>query len=360
MTDLRALVERFRQKRVLVLGDIVADEYIMGRPARLSREAPVLVLEETGRTIRPGGATNTAVNLAALGAQTLVTGVIGDDDMGRRLTTVLQDAGIDTSGLIVLPHRPTTTKTRVVGKGTQEIQQQIVRIDRVDTSLLEPNEQEQLIRFVCHALDEVDALLISDYENGVISPDIISTCLPRARARGLVITVDSHGDLFRFGGVTAATPNQPEAEATLGRTFSTTDELARAGEEIRHRMGARGVLITRGNAGMALFEQDRPMLSLPIALEDELDARDPSGAGDTVSAVFTLCLVSGTSLPLAAFLGNVAGGEVVKKWGTATLTPAELVTAAEGARHRMPSLPDASIPPGSVDGAAREGAAPLE
>lgn len=328
MTDLRSLIHNFARQRVLVLGDMVADQYIIGKPSRISREAPVLVLEETESVVRPGGATNTAANLRSLGGSTAVAGVIGDDEMGRTLVRTLQHAGIDTEGLIVDGSRPTSTKTRIVGKGVQEIQQQIVRIDRVDHNILRPADRDRLIRFVCDTLDRIDALIISDYENGVISPEVVKACLPETRRRGLVTIVDSHGDLFRFAGVTAATPNQPEAEETLGRPIRTTQDLEQAGEEIRRRMDARGVLITRGSEGMALFEEGRPMLSLPIALAHELDARDPTGAGDTVSAVFTLALTSSATMREAAFLANLAGGEVVKKMGTATVDPDTLIAAA--------------------------------
>ncbi len=322
-----ALLRRFAQRRALVLGDMVADEYVIGRPARISREAPVLVLHYASSFVRPGGATNTAHNISALGAQTCVVGVIGDDEMGRQLQRALDDLDIATQGLIVDPGRPTSTKTRVVGKGEQEVQQQIVRIDRVDTTPLDGPLKDRMIDAVRNALAHVDALLISDYENGVISQEVIDACLPRARQHGVTITVDSHGDLFRFKGVTAATPNQPEAESTLHTAIRNDRELQEAGAALLEGMEAQGVLITRGSEGLALFERGRPAYKLPVSVLNDGEVVDPTGAGDTVAAVFTLAVASGATMRTAAYLANVAGGEVVRKLGAATVTPDQLVLA---------------------------------
>lgn len=322
------LVKAMGKMRVLVLGDMVADEYITGRPERISREAPVLVLTYAGRSIRPGGATNAAHSSSRLGAQTSVVGVIGDDEMGRHLRTTLQGLGIRTDGLIVDPHRPTSTKTRILGKGVQEVQQQIVRIDRIDERPVDGPLRDRMIDAACAALEEVDALVISDYENGVIGGEVIEACLPRARERGVVVTVDSHGDLFRFRGVTAATPNQPEAESTLGRSLRSDDDLLRGGTELLEAMEAEGVLITRGSEGMVLIQRNMEPYSLPVSFKEDWEVVDPTGAGDTVAAVFTLAVAAGASMRTAAFLGNAAGGAVVRRVGPATLTKDELCAAA--------------------------------
>lgn len=330
------LIAGFSQRRVLVLGDIVADEYLMGRPERISREAPVLILHYTDSFVRPGGATNTAYNLSSLGARTSVVGVIGDDEMGRRLRQVLDTACISTKGLIVDTGRPTTTATRVIAKGTQEAQQQIVRIDRVDGSVVNGAVRDSMITSIREIIREVDTLLISDYENGVISQEIIDETLPLARDRRLTVTVDAHGDLFRFRGITAATPNQPEAERTLNTSIRTPEELVRVGEALVEGMDARGVLITRGSEGIALFERDQSPYFSPVALSQDLQVVDPTGAGDTVAAVFTLALAGGASMREAAYFGNVAGGQVVRKWGAATLTPSGLLSAVQETRLPMP------------------------
>jgi len=306
---------------------MVADEYLIGRPARISREAPVLILHYSDSFIRPGGATNTAYNLSSLGAGTSVVGVIGDDEMGQRLRRALSNLNITTDGLVVDPNRPTSTKTRVVGKGAQEAQQQIVRIDRVDTRSVDGPVRDRLIRAILNAIPCVEALLISDYENGVISPDILDACLPKAREHDLTITVDSHGDLFRFKGVTAATPNQPEAESTLHTVISSDEELEAAGKSLLDGMEARAVLLTRGSEGVALFERGEPMYQIPVSLSSEDEVVDPTGAGDTVAAVFTLAIACGARMRVAAHLANVAGGEVVRKLGPATLSRQQLAEA---------------------------------
>jgi rfaE bifunctional protein kinase chain/domain len=333
---LAGFIERFADQRVLVLGDMVADEYLLGRPARISREAPILILHYRESFVRPGGATNTASNLSSLGAGTSVVGIIGDDEMGRRLRRALADSGIDAGGLVTDPNRPTSTKTRVLAKGTQEIQQQIVRIDRVDDTVVEGALRDRMIDIVCRELDRVDALLISDYENGVISPEVVEKCVPEARRRNLTVIVDSHADLFRFKGVTAATPNQPEAEGTLHREFRSERDLDEGGKALVEGMEAEGVLITRGSEGIALFERDRPPYRLPISIEPD-SVVDPTGAGDTVAAVFTLALASGAGMREAAYMGNIGGGEVVRKLGAAALTPGEMREALARTRLAPPS-----------------------
>lgn len=331
------LLSRFESVRILVLGDIVADEYVVGRPAKISREAPVLILHFAESFVRPGGATNTAHNAAALGAQVCVVGVVGDDEPGRELQAALHRAGISTEGLIVDRHRPTSTKTRIVARGTQEAQQQVVRIDRVEDSSVAGPSLDRMIDALRRALAQVDCLLVSDYENGVISPDIIESCLPRARELGIPVIVDSHGDLLRFRGVTAATPNQPEVELTLGRRLDRDEELNRAGEQLRRDMDARGVLVTRGSMGLVLYEDGREPYYLPTALGPDIAVVDPAGAGDTVSAVFALAVTCGASMREAAFLSDVGGGETVRKLGTATVSRAELLEAVERTALPLPS-----------------------
>ncbi len=321
---------------MLVLGDMVADEYVIGRPSRISREAPVLILHFAESFVRPGGATNTAYNLRALGAHAKVVGAIGNDDMGRRLQQALDAVGVDAGGLIVDQTRPTSTATRVLAKGVQEVQQQIVRIDRITRTAVEGEARERMIEAVRAGVREVDALLISDYENGVISSDVLEICLPEARRHGCRIIVDAHGDLFRFHDITAATPNQPEAEATLKRPISSDEDLRAAGAELLQGMQATGVLITRGSQGVALFEADGSTCTFPAAVWRDLEVVDPTGAGDTVAAVFTLALSSGASMKIAAYLANLAGGEVVRKVGAATLTGPELLAAVQNTSDPPP------------------------
>jgi D-beta-D-heptose 7-phosphate kinase/D-beta-D-heptose 1-phosphate adenosyltransferase len=320
---LAAILNRLAGRRLVVLGDMVADEHLIGRPARPSREAPIMVLELQQRLILPGGATNLAYNARALGAEVCVCGVIGDDEAGRALRARLDAEGIDTAGLIVSPGRPTSTKTRIwAGGAQQQVQQQVARIDHVDRSEIDAPAKAAILAVLERRLPGVDALLISDYENGVLAQDIIAAALSLARRHGVLITVDSHGDLFRFRGATVATPNQPEAEATTGIRICDDATLREAGRRLLKGMDARLVLITRGSDGMSLFERGGAEAHLPAwHLED---VRDPTGAGDTVAAVFTLALVSGAEPYEAAYLANVAAGLVVRKLGAATTTRDEL------------------------------------
>lgn len=331
------LVARMAGRRVVVLGDMVADEYIIGSPTRLSREAPIPILEVSDRYIVPGGGANLAANLRSLGAQVAVAGVIGDDPAGATLARRLADAGINTEGLFVQQGRPTSTKTRLIGGSAQQAPQQVARFDHVDRSEISAPAKEALVRFLAAQLPHADALLISDYDNGVINQQVIETALPLAQAQGIIITVDSHGHLFRFQNITVATPNEPEAVATVGREVRSLDDLYAVGARLLEGMRARGILITRGSQGMALFERDHPVQLLPIPEGAFSEVRDPTGAGDTVAAVFTLALVAQATMPQAAYLSNVAAGLVVRRFGVVTVAPQELVAALS--RQASPPSP---------------------
>ncbi len=321
---LLSLIHGFAGRRILVVGDMVADEYIVGAPLRISREAPVLILGHRDQYTVPGGAANPGVNARTLGADVFLAGVIGDDTPGERLRARLDAYGIHMEGLVREPGRPTSTKTRILAGDSQLIQQQIVRVDLIDSSELGEECKQKIIRYLQDVVPQVDALILSDYETGVINPDIISAALPLALEHRKIVTVDSHGDLARFQHVTALTPNQPEAEATLGWTIKTQRDLERAGAELLDRTGAQGVLITRGSEGMSLFERDQAPLHLPANLTE---ISDPTGAGDTVAATFTLALTANASMAAAARLANTAAGLVVRRVGCATTTPAELAAA---------------------------------
>ncbi len=324
---LKSLVEGFSHKKLLVLGDMVADEYWFGEPTgRISREAPIPILRERAHETKPGGATNPGYNASALGAEVHLAGVIGDDVSGRALSAMLQGVGIDVSGLVVDRARPTYTKIRVVAGSTQEMPQQVARIDRFEDGQLDPTIRREVVDHACRLIPEVDALLISDYENGVISQEIVEACLPAALSQGKLVCVDSHGDLFRFKGATVATPNQPEAEATLHRQFKDLADLEEGGRELVQGMQAKAVLITRGSEGMSAFEAGGAIHHLAANLTE---VRDVTGAGDTVAATFTLALLADASALEAAYLGNLAAGLVVRKVGAATTTPSELVRAID-------------------------------
>ena len=326
-SGLRSLIGSFSGKRVLVIGDMVADEYLIGRPARISREAPVLILELSEERTVPGGATNVAVNTRTLGAEVFLAGVVGDDLPGRRLRRAISDLDMHQDGLVTDLQRPTSTKTRVMAGSPQIVQQHIVRIDRVDTSEVGEPSKGQILDYVQQVLPTVDAVVLSDYENGVISPDIIKICIPLARQLHKIVVVDSHGSLSRFQGVTALTPNQPEAELSLGITINTLAELNEAGQRLLDVCHARGVLITRGSEGMSLFEEGKPPLHLPVhRLDNASEIVDTNGAGDTVAATFTLALTAGASMAGAAYIANAAAALVVRRLGCASNTPQELMS----------------------------------
>lgn len=312
--------------RILVVGDMVADEYIIGRPVRLSREAPLPVLEWQDRYIIPGGAANLARNVRAMGCEVEVVGVIGRDEPGEALRQRLVDEGIEIAGLAIETDRPTSTKTRVIGGSSQVVSQQIARIDRVVRTEISGNTKERLVDHLRRTIPMVDALVVSDYENGVINADVLAVAFPLAREHHLVVTVDSHGDLWRFNGITVATPNQEEAAATLGRSLQTDDDVYEGGLELVRRMGAQGVLVTRGSEGITLVESDGGCYHLPVSSPTEV--RDTTGAGDTVSALVTIAICAGASLIEAAQIGNLAAGIVVRRLGAATTTPSQILDAA--------------------------------
>jgi D-glycero-beta-D-manno-heptose-7-phosphate kinase len=327
-SHLRSLIANFAGKRVLVIGDMVADEYLIGRPTRIAREAPVLILELNEERTIPGGASNVAVNARTLGAEVFLAGVVGDDLPGQRLRKAISELQMNQEGLVTDTLRPTSTKTRILAGSPQIVQQHIVRIDRVDTSEVGQPSKGYIFDYIQCMLPKIDAIVLSDYENGVISPEIIETCVPMARELNKVIVVDSHGSLFRFQGVTALTPNQPEAELTLGMTITSQAELEEAGQRLLDGSHAKSVLITRGGEGMSLFEVGKSPMHLPIhRLDHGIEVVDTNGAGDTVAATFTLALTTGASCAEAAYLANAAAALVVRRLGCASSTPEELLGA---------------------------------
>jgi rfaE bifunctional protein kinase chain/domain len=325
---LLALVDQLAGKRALVLGDMVADEYIYGAPLKISREAPVLVLKRRGFMIAPGGALNPAVNARTLGAEVFLAGVIGGDEPGRLIRGQLAELGVSMDGLLEELGRPTSTKTRVLAGNSQLVQQHIVRIDQIDDSDLEIATQERLIAYLNATIPTMDALIISDYENGVINPHVLEAALPLARELGKVVVADSHGDLARFQGVTALTPNQPEAETMLGWEITGAASLDRAGTRLLDITGVEAVLLTRGSDGMSLFTRESEPVHIPASNLTEV--ADPTGAGDTAAATFALALAATrSSLGAqrycdAAILSNLAAGLVVRHVGCATNTPDDL------------------------------------
>jgi D-glycero-beta-D-manno-heptose-7-phosphate kinase len=327
---LQELIAGFAGKRVLVIGDMVADEYLIGNPTRIAREAPVLILELNEERTIPGGATNVAVNARTLGAEVFLAGVVGNDQPGQRLRKAIDDLGMHQEGLVTDTQRPTSTKTRIMAGSSQVVRQHVVRVDRVDTSEVGEPSRGQIVEYIQRILPIVDAVMLSDYENGLISPAVLACCLPLARELKKVIVADSHGKFFRFQGVTALTPNQPEAEQATGITITNEEELNEAGRQLLAGSNAQSILITRGAEGMSLFVTGDESLHLPIyplLNHHSSEVVDTNGAGDTVAATFTLALTAGASFAEAAYLANAAAALVVRRLGCASNTPRELMEA---------------------------------
>lgn len=323
---LAALVRAFRGRRVLVLADLVADEFVSGRAQRLSREAPVLILEHETTEVRLGGGGNAVHNIRTLGGSPVPLGVLGQDAQGRQLRRALRATGISTSGVFVEPSYATPVKSRILGGGTHSTRQQIVRIDRARPLLARAAAHARVRQALRDFRGRVDGVLVSDYGLGLVTPGLVRAAIAFARRRRVPVTVDSRHGLLSFRGMTAVTPNEPEVEAALGiRIGHDKGRLEAAGRTLLRRLGANAVLVTRGSDGMALFERGRPPLHIPIHGTDQV--ADVTGAGDTVIATFTLALAAGATPTEASRLANYAGGIVVMKRGTATVSAQELLSA---------------------------------
>src|SRR5881296_3404404 len=287
---LRGLVDGFAGKTLVVVGDLISDEYLYGKPARISREAPVLILRFTEREVSLGGAANAAHNVHDLGARVVPVGVVGKDVAGDELLALFRGAGIPTDGIVPETGRVTPVKTRIMAGGYQATRQQVVRLDREPPHEPQPITEDALLTRLTSLAARADAILVSDYGYGTVTARVFDRIRAIARRTGAVVTVDSRYGLLRFTGVTAATPNEAELEHLAG--------------------------------GAADDERDGATTFIPVHGTDEI--ADVTGAGDTVISVFTLALACGAPALDAATLANVAGGIVVMKRGTATVAPAEL------------------------------------
>ncbi|RMG43821.1 MAG: sugar kinase [Acidobacteria bacterium] len=318
------LVDALAATEVVVVGDAVLDEFEYGEIARVSREAPVLILNHRRTDLAPGGAGNTAANLAALGVRTGLVGRVGGDRRGERLRRLLAERGVDVSSLVPDPEYVTPAKTRILAGSPHTAKQQIVRIDRGGRDhAVRPALRRRLLAAARRRRRRGAALLLADYGYGLLGPDWIGSLGPGPGP----ITLDSRFDLPRYRGVDAATPNLEEVERAVGRPLDDDDEVSieRAGRELRRLLRSAALLVTRGSRGMTLFETRRRPVRIPVFGSDEV--ADVTGAGDTVIAVFTAARAAGGSWREAAELANIAGGLVVMKRGTATVEPAELRTA---------------------------------
>ncbi|MBY0493311.1 MAG: bifunctional hydroxymethylpyrimidine kinase/phosphomethylpyrimidine kinase [Cyanobacteria bacterium] len=315
------MIAALRRKRVVVFGDLIADEFVYGRIARVSREAPVLILEYDATEIVPGGAGNAANNVASLGGMVTLVSLVGRDEPGDRLFKVLPKS-VDRAGLTRPRAYRTPVKTRILAGGIHSAKQQVVRIDRHTAEPVVDAHRKAAERAAKRAIKTADAVLISDYGSGLVQPRFVAELAAAVNGR-VPILIDSRYALTRYRGLTACTPNESEVEQVLGVKIDDNRRvLERAGRKLLEQTGMAAVLITRGSRGMALFEPDKPTVHIPIFGSDQI--ADVTGAGDTVMATMTLALAAGGSFEQAARLANYAGGIVVMKRGTATVSAAEL------------------------------------
>jgi len=337
---LRALVARFANRPIAVLGDVMLDRYLWGRVDRISPEAPVPVVEIERESFTLGGAANVAANLKALGAEPVLLGVVGADEDGRRLRAALEERGLASGGVIEDPARPTTVKSRIVAHS-----QQVVRADRESRADLAGRPLDRLLEALERELSRCQALVVSDYGKGVIHPGVLTGALEAARRApvasgvggsergaeaGIPVCVDpkeSHIDSYR--GVTILTPNQHEAGYVQGRRIVDEASLLEVGWGLQKRLAAEAVLVTRGAEGMSLFERGGRYTHLPTVAREVFDV---TGAGDTVVGAVALALAAGADFPRACQLANHAAGIVIREVGTATCSPAELLESLDGPR----------------------------
>jgi rfaE bifunctional protein kinase chain/domain len=328
LTALVDVVERFRGKTVVVLGDFIADEFQFGEIVRVSREAPVLILRHRETELLPGGGANAANNLADLGARVRPVTAVGDDAPGDALIEYFRKKRVDTSSVVRVRGRATPVKARFLAGWPHTGSQQVLRVDYEPAQALPEGTLEQVSRKLRECIDRASALLISDYGFGVASPDLVRSTRGAKQKTPPLITLDSRYALASYAGcgVTAATPNEPELEALHHRPIAQDlAALERCGRATLKLMGLHSLLVTRGKDGMALFERARPMVTIPVYGSDQ--AVDVTGAGDTVIAAYTLARACGASALEAAHIANFAGGIVVMKRGTATVSAAELLQA---------------------------------
>jgi rfaE bifunctional protein kinase chain/domain len=317
------LLERFSGRRILIVGDVMLDRYLWGTVTRLSPEAPVPIVAKQRATSVPGGAANVAVNVAALGGRAILFGVVGVGPEAADLEEALKERGVSADGLVSSRHRRTTVKTRIIAHS-----QQLVRVDEEQTDPIDPALAGELFARIEDALPSADALILSDYAKGVLTPELLRKVIELARQSGLPVLVDpKSADYSRYRGASLLTPNRAEALLASGLPQDASSDVAEAGRRLMRSLDLEALLITEGSAGMTLFERPAASEDPVTAIQLPACARavyDVTGAGDTVVATLGLARSAGASLKMATFLANVAAGLAVEQVGTAAVTPAML------------------------------------
>ncbi len=323
-----AYIKKLNRPKILVVGDLAMDEMVYGDAERISREAPVLILQHTHTKPILGGASNAAHNVATLNdGKVSVIGVFGKDYQADQLFGAFADAGIDTKYVIQDENRKTITKTRILGSITTSITQQIVRIDRQTNTPLSPETEERIIKNIEQAIPEYDAVILSNYHIGTLTNKVINKTIDLANKYSKQIIVDAQRDLGSYKNVTSMTPNLPDTQKSVGFVLENEADLQKAGDKLLEETNAKAVLITCGADGMFVAEKNNKYTKIPVFNKSEVF--DVTGAGDTVTAVYSLALAAGADPVYAALIGNVAASIVVRQWGCATTTVDDLLSAVE-------------------------------
>ena len=322
MDQLLNIIRNFSQRKLLIVGDSIADKFLYGSISRVSREAPVFILRHELTETVPGGAANCAMNLAALGASVSLISLAGNDEAGNALRDKLKTAGVNVAGLLLSEKVQTTTKVRILAGHANANKQQVIRVDYEDAPLNDLELRQTINSNLRNALDSAHAVILSDYNYGLLNDETINLVRETQQAKNIPMLVDSRFRLSDFSGFTAATPNQDEVEHLVGAPIDSATKLEAAAESLKQQLRFKSLLVTRGGRGMMLLQDGELPLHIPAVGAEQ--AVDGTGAGDTVIATFALALASGSSFVEAAHLANYAGGLVVMKRGTASITASEL------------------------------------
>jgi len=326
--QLISYIKKLSEPKALVVGDLAIDEMIYGNAERISREAPVLILRHSNTKLILGAGANCAHNVSALNnGKVSVIGVCGDDFQAGQLRETFENAKVNCGRLVVDPSRKTTTKTRISGSITTSITQQIVRIDRQTDGFLSPEIEEEVLKQIERAIPEHDAVILSNYHIGTLTPNIIQETIRLANQHNKIIVVDAQKELEVYKNVTSMTPNLPDTQKSVGFTIENEDDLKLAGDKLLKETNAKSILITCGADGMFVARAHGNYTKIPVFNKSEVF--DVTGAGDTVTAVYTLALAAGADPAYAAIIGNIAASQVVKQFGCATTSTEELLNAVD-------------------------------
>ena len=320
--ELTSVLDEMEGRRVLVLGDVVADIYLHGNISRISREAPVLVLEQQKETVVAGGAANVVNNVATLGGSVFAVGLLGHDSGGDGIKEVLRQNGAHIEGFLTDENRPTISKTRIIAGGRATVSQQIVRVDKECHEPMTEAHEKELLKYIKSVLPKMQGVVLSDYGSGTVTPKLRKAIISCARKQGIPSMVDSRYDVKSFKGISYVKQNDAELSAAVGRSLPDEEAVIEAAQELLQELSAEGVLVTRGELGMILVEKDGAVHVIPVS--DKSEVYDVSGAGDTCVAAMILALAAGCSPDKAAELSNIASGIAVRKLGTATVSAEEL------------------------------------